>query len=261
MVREAYDLDIVVYFPPTDTRSLGAIFLAVNAALVSARYIVRARTVALRLPYQGGFHIDVVPGRAQNATFRYATLFKNQRPSSTLQTSLKVHIDAVRKTGIRDIVKLMKLWRLRQGLVWSTFALEIAVAQALQGRQKTDYAACLQTVFDFLVTDIGSMRFVDPANTNNIVEVQASASEPPYARPRRRHRAPRRGRGSLAMTYRSCEDPRGQPATSKLKVSGDRFSANISGAPQPHQDSRTALGPSAAREDRTREQRAMKSRP
>lgn len=173
MIREAYDLDIVVYFPDTDTRPLRDIFTAVNAALVSARYIVRARTVALRLPYEGGFHIDVVPGRAQDTTFRYATLFRNQSPSSTLQTSLKVHIDAVRKTGIRDLVKLMKLWRLRKGLAWSTFALEIAVAQALQGRHKTDYAACLQAVFGFLVANVGGMRFVDPANTNNVVEVSS----------------------------------------------------------------------------------------
>ena len=171
MIREAYDLDIVVYFPHTDTRSVGSIFTAAGTALVSAQYTVRARTVALRLPYQGGFHIDVVPGRAQDATFRYATLFKNQAPSSTLQTSLKVHIDAVRKTGIRDLVKLTKLWRLRKRLAWSTFALEIAVAQALQGRQKTDYAACLQTVFEFLVANVGGMRFIDPANTNNVVDV------------------------------------------------------------------------------------------
>jgi hypothetical protein len=171
MIREAYDLDIVLYFPDTETRSIRDLFTATNAALVAARYVVQTRTVALRLPYQGGFHIDVVPGRAQDATFRYATLFKNQSPPSTLQTSLKVHIDAVRKTGIRDIVKLLKVWRLRRGLTWSTFALEIAVAQALQGRQKTDYAACLLTVFNFLVANVSGMRFVDPANTNNVVDV------------------------------------------------------------------------------------------
>jgi hypothetical protein len=171
MVREAYDLDVVLYFPHTEARSLRDLFVATNSALVAARYTVHPRTVALRLPYQGGFHIDVVPGRAQDTTFRYATLFKNQNPPSTLQTSLKVHIDAVRKTGIRDFVKLTKLWRLRRRLTWSTFPLELAVAQALQGRQKTDYAVCMQAVFDYLVANVRTMRFVDPANTNNVVEV------------------------------------------------------------------------------------------
>ena len=171
MIREAYDLDIVLYFPDTETRSIRDLFTATNAAPRGGPIVVRPRTLALRLPYQGGFHIDVVPGRAQDATFRYATLFKNPSPPSTLQTSLKVHIDAVRKTGIRDIVKLLKVWRLRRGLTWSTFALEIAVAQALQGRQKTDYAACLLTVFNFLVANASGMRFVDPANTNNVVDV------------------------------------------------------------------------------------------
>jgi hypothetical protein len=173
MIREAYDLDIVIYFPYTETRSLGQLFNAVYATLTTANYSVTPRTVALRLPYEGGFHIDVVPGRAQDSTFRYATLFKNVAPSSTLQTSLKVHIDAVRKTGIRDIVKLMKLWRLRRGLNFSRFALEIAIAQALQGRSKTDYAACLQTVFDFLAANIARMRLVDPANTNNVIEIDS----------------------------------------------------------------------------------------
>jgi hypothetical protein len=174
MIREAYDLDIVLYFPHTEGRSLRELFAATNSALVAARYVVQPKTVALRLPYQGGFHIDVVPGRAQDATFRYATLFKNVSPPSTLQTSLKVHIDAVRRTGIRDIVKLMKLWRLRRGLTWSTFAIEIAVAQALQGRDKTDYSAALQTVFTFLTANVLGMRFVDPANSNNVIDVSAS---------------------------------------------------------------------------------------
>jgi hypothetical protein len=173
MLRSAYDLDIVMYFPSSERATLAQLFGAVHQQLLALRYVVRPRTVALRLPYEGGFHIDLVPGRAQDASFRYATLHKNISPPGTLQTSLKVHIDAVTKSGIANIVRLVKLWRLQQGLDFPTFALEIAIARALYGLQKGDLGVATTTVFRFLATNATTMRFEDPANTNNEVEVVA----------------------------------------------------------------------------------------
>jgi hypothetical protein len=171
MIRESYDLDIVVYFPSTEQSSLRDIFNSVYNQLTRNGYKVQPKTVALRLPYQGGFHVDVVPGRAQDHTYRYATLYKNAGSGSTLQTSLKVHIDAVRKTGIRDCVKLMKLWRLRHDLSWSTFALEIVVGRALHGKAKSDHADCMLEVFKFIASNMQSIRLIDPANSNNEIEI------------------------------------------------------------------------------------------
>lgn len=174
MIRESFDLDIVIYFPSTTSASLKDIFTSVHTELVRNGYTVQPKTVALRLAYQGGFHVDVVPGKAQDSTFNFATLFKNEGGGSTLQTSLKVHIDAVRKTGIRECVKLMKLWRLRHKLSWPTFAVEIVVARALNGKRKDDHAACMREVFNFLVGNIMGARLVDPANTNNVVEMSVA---------------------------------------------------------------------------------------
>lgn len=171
MIQESFDLDIVIYFPSSETASLRDIFTSVYQKLTGSGYKVQPKTVALRLPYEGGFHIDVVPGKAQDSTYKYATLFKNEGAGSTLQTSLKVHIDAVRKTGIRDCVKLVKLWRLRHGLSWSTFAIEIAVGRALSGKRKDDHATCMNEVFNFLVGNIIGARLVDPANTNNVIDM------------------------------------------------------------------------------------------
>lgn len=173
MLRLAYDLDIVMYFPASERSTLAELFGAVRKELVSRGYVVTPRTVALRLPYEGGFHVDLVPGRAQDNSFRYATLFRNTSPPSTLQTSLKVHIDAVKKSGIGSIVRLLKLWRLQQGIDFPTFALEIAVARAMVGMRKDDLGAATTTVFGYLAGNVGNMRFQDPANTNNEVQVTA----------------------------------------------------------------------------------------
>lgn len=171
MIREAFDLDLVVYYPHTEARRLADIFGAVHQALVNGKYVVHPRTVALRLPYEAGFHVDVVPGKAQDASFLYATLYKNSQPPSTLQTSLKVHIDAVRKTELRQIVRLLKLWRLRHGVPLKTFALEILAARALAGQRRDDYGNALWTIFKFMSKEMLTVRLEDPANTNNILDL------------------------------------------------------------------------------------------
>src|SRR5262245_1552045 len=155
MIQVAYDLDIVVYFPHTDTTPLRDIYATVYRGLRDAALIVEPKTVALRLPYQNGFHIDVVPGRAQDSSFRYATLYKN--PNGTLQTSLKVHIDAVRREGIREMVRFAKLWRARKGLPWTTFALEITVVRALEGQPIADYADSMVKLWRFMVENMATI--------------------------------------------------------------------------------------------------------
>lgn len=170
MIRASFDLDIVIYFPSTERSSLRDIYNSVHITLLKAGYRVNPKTVSLQLPYEGGFHIDVVPGRAQNNNYRYATLYKNGE-DSTMQTSLKVHIETIRDSGTRPIIKLLKLWKICHSLDWKTFALEQTVIQALKGQHKSDYAVCLTKVFEFIRDNILNIRIVDPANSNNIIEV------------------------------------------------------------------------------------------
>lgn len=174
MIKAAYDLDIIIYFPSIDRTTLHDLYWGVNLRLTEGGYRVVPRTVALRLPYTPQFHIDIVPGRAQDHTFRYATLFKNLPVPSTLQTSLKVHIESVKDAGLSDLVKLMKLWRLKQNLTISTFALEIIVSRAMYGVRRADLAIGMQSVFRWIVGNLDSASLQDAANTNNVIEVSFS---------------------------------------------------------------------------------------
>ena len=174
MIRASFDLDIVIYFPPTETSTLKTIYSFVHQTLIDSDYKVHPKTVSLQLPYEGGFHIDVVPGRAQDNTYQYATLYKNGE-NSTMQTSIKIHIDSVRDS--RDIIKLMKLWRVCHSLEWKTFALEQTVVRALKGQRKNDYERCLIKVFEFFQDNILTIRLVDPANSNNVIEMSQQIRE------------------------------------------------------------------------------------
>lgn len=171
MLRLKYDLDIIVYFPSTQDSTLQQLFNRVHQRLLVGKYIVEPRTVALRLPYETGFHIDIVPGKAQDGTFRYATLFKNTQPPSTLQTSLKVHIESVNNADLSDIVRLAKLWRLRHNLELASFPLEIAVQRAMFNVRRDNLETAMLAVLRYFISDFQGARFVDPANTNNVIEV------------------------------------------------------------------------------------------
>ncbi len=164
MIKEAYDLDIVMYFPSTVNYSVKDIYISVLRTLVNKKYPVHPKTVAIRIPSQGGFHIDVVPGKAQDVTYYYATLYKNGE-YTTMQTSIKIHIDTVKP--VKDIVRLVKLWRLRQNISWETFALEQTVVRALTGLNKDDLAKSTWNVFIFIRDNIERVRLIDPANSNN----------------------------------------------------------------------------------------------
>ncbi|MEN8219665.1 MAG: nucleotidyltransferase, partial [Pseudomonadota bacterium] len=123
MIRKAFDLDLVIYFPPTDSRSLKDMYSSVKDSLGSAGYKMKPKRVALTLlqppnnPYRKDFHVDVVTGKAQDDDFYYADIY-DIRNKSRKRTSLKMHIDNLRE--VRDVIKLMKLWKLRHSLDWQT---------------------------------------------------------------------------------------------------------------------------------------------
>lgn len=174
MIAAYHDLDIVIYFPSSSTETLKSIYWSVYRVLDSARYILRQKDVAIRLPYEEGFSIDVVPGRAQDATYYYANLFRSET-DSRLQTSIKKHIDTVKNSGHTDTLKLLKLWNVRHNLGVRSFAIELLAIRALQGKRVYTYEDKLQTIFSFLRDNIETVRLEDPANSNNIITDVISA--------------------------------------------------------------------------------------
>lgn len=193
MIRASYDLDILVRFPQTDRRPLRNIYAEVYDVLVDAGYTVEPKTVSLQLRGTGGFHVDVVPARVRNNVNANVTLYKNGE-DTTLQTNLEVHVNVIRRSRARDLIRLAKLWRTRWNLPLATFPLEQIVMIALtelddgvlhdeQGRsisKLTNYDCYLLYVLRFLATHIKSIAIIDPANMNNIITIPYETSEQVY---------------------------------------------------------------------------------
>ena len=84
---------------------------AVGGILKEKWKLVNKKNVAWEIPFEGNFHIDVVPGRALDKDYYYANLYKKDS-GQPLKTSLKKHIDTIRNADRRNAIKLVKYWNI-----------------------------------------------------------------------------------------------------------------------------------------------------
>lgn len=170
MNLEDYDLDIINYFPRTDTRAGGTIKEIYHnvAAALRTKYQVEERTTALRVrDADRDLKIDVVPGRFTDNTNTFAYVHQKDGPKPYLQTYLDRHIEFVRDSGCTEEIRLAKLWRPCAGIKIRTFPLELVVIKILGGSRLRD----LDDRMTYLLTEIrdciATIAIEDPANSGN----------------------------------------------------------------------------------------------
>jgi len=177
IIRQRYDLDIVMYWPNGAPYTIKGIYDAVGKVLKQHWKYVNSKTVSWELPFQGGFHIDIVPGRALDPQYREANLYRTDT-GTTLKTSLKTHIDTVRNSGRKDAIRLMKLWRERRNVPFKkSFLLEMMTIEACRGKPLDNLESQVQSTLIYIRNNILSCNFIDPANTNNSLSDDLSVSQ------------------------------------------------------------------------------------
>lgn len=173
MIKSNYDLDITCYFDRADDDagdSLEDIFENVKTALESS-YLVTPKTSSLRLESRdiqtkGKYtHVDVVPGRFIDEDKQTDDVFLHQtNGKDRLKTNLQTHIDFIRDSGRQEVIRLLKLWKMRNGLGLKTFALELMVVEVLSGTRTTDLESALRTFWEAIEDAESQLTIEDPAN-------------------------------------------------------------------------------------------------
>jgi hypothetical protein len=185
LIKEAYDLDIICYFPHEDTAAgttLEEIYSNVRDAL-SKEYTVEPKPSALRLkdsdPQNAhpDFHVDVVPGRFINESKTDAFLYRSSAEKCRLKTNLEVHIQHVRDSGVTDTIRLLKLWRVRNNLFVKHFVLELLAVKLLSRHKSKGRSDQLLLYWETLRDSSDSLTVDDPANPsgNDLSELFDSA--------------------------------------------------------------------------------------
>ncbi len=172
IILEYYDLDIICYFPSDDTSAgelLEGIYNNVRKAL-EENYYVAPKTSALRLKSKDSgvptrdFHIDVVPGRYVDGDDGDCFIYQANTEKCRLKTNLDVHIDYVRKSGVTEAIKLLKLWKVRKNLTMKQFAWELLIIKLLAGKSSKSLADQLEHVWKEIQHSQEPISIEDPAN-------------------------------------------------------------------------------------------------
>ncbi|MFI5165152.1 MAG: hypothetical protein ACHQQS_00870 [Thermoanaerobaculales bacterium] len=170
VIKEAYDLDVICYFAHDDDKAgqnLKEIYDNVRAAL-QTKYNVIQKPTALRLHgcdvSKPDFHIDVVPGRFTDDEKDDAFLYRASGEKNRQKTNLRKHVEHVKDSGVLDAIRLMKLWRCRNGLTVRHFILELLTIQLLKEKANNPLTDQLQGVWTELRDNIDDLSVEDPAN-------------------------------------------------------------------------------------------------
>jgi hypothetical protein len=185
IIKEYYDLDIVCYLPfDSDVagKTLAEIYENVRKSLANA-YYVEERTSALRLKgrssadYMRDFHIDVVPGRFTDETKSDCFIYQKSSEKCRQKTNLDVHIAHVKDSGVVDAIRLLKLWKVRKGLVVKQFIFELLIIDLLDGMKSKPISDQLLHVWREISEHADPIHVEDPANPsgNDLPDVMSAA--------------------------------------------------------------------------------------
>ncbi|HAW55771.1 MAG TPA: hypothetical protein DCX29_12945 [Hyphomonas sp.] len=172
MIKESYDLDIIVYAYHDETRlgeNLSDIYNNVATAL-SPDYFVHPKTSALRLYAKADgargdrLHIDVVPGRYVDESRGDAYLHQNSGQKSRLKTNLQTHVDHIKTSGVIGTLKLGKLARVRYDLDIKQFALDLVLIELLKGKTAESLDQQFTHVLQIIADRSTPITIEDPAN-------------------------------------------------------------------------------------------------
>ena len=170
-VRTSYDGDITCYFPHEDEpeKTLEDLYNEVETILKDD-YIVERKPSALRIRdkstdnYYVDLHLDVVPGRFTNADEGDVFLHRTTGDKTRLKTNLLVHIEHVKKSGVRSAIRLAKVWNVRHGVGAKTFVLELLVIKLLAEKTNENLEDQLLHFWTELRDSPADLTIEDPAN-------------------------------------------------------------------------------------------------
>lgn len=173
MIKESYDLDIISFFNCDETKAgstLKELFDNTEKALLPHYFVMRKRS-ALRLERRENnsiyyYHIDVLPGRYVDDKKEDAYLHQNNGDKDYLKTNVEKQIAHIKDSGLQRVIKLIKYWKVRNGLQIKTFVLELFIIKILKNCDEADLENCIATFWNYAVENWETLCVEDPANPN-----------------------------------------------------------------------------------------------
>lgn len=168
------DMDLFIAMSSTKPGTLRDIYESLYT-FADQRWLARRQNVSIGIQ-ASGYHFDLVPARLQPSYQNWFSLWRNNAQTWT-QTNIALQIQTVVNSGRTEEIRILKLWRTLARLNFPSFVLELAVLQALRGRPLGDLANNVSTALEWLRDNMCTTQLIDPANSNNVVTDDLSASD------------------------------------------------------------------------------------
>lgn len=170
--RSGTDIDLFISLKADTNNSLSEIYEILFKQM--AGYSPKRQNVSINVKVNG-YDVDLVPGKLQNPNSTEHSLYR-RRVNSWTKTDVSRHVAVVQGSGRTNEIRIIKLWRNQKGLDFPSFYLELIVINALQGFNGT-LTQNVVRVLEYLRDNFTNARVVDPANTNNVISDDLTATE------------------------------------------------------------------------------------
>lgn len=175
-IKGTTDVDLFVSLKSDTTNTLKEIFDSLHSTMKNSGYSNASRqNVSVHIKHQG-IEVDLVPAVHYGNASGDHWLYVNKSNRERTQTNVDTHIGLVQNSGRISEIILAKIWRKNHGLDFPSFYLELAVIEALKYK-RSSLSDHFSAVLDYFADGFSSARFVDPANSANVISDDLTAAE------------------------------------------------------------------------------------
>ncbi len=167
------DIDLFISLKSDTTNTLKDIYTSLASKMKASGYSPKEQNVSINVQVNS-YDVDLVPAKHQGGNSEDHSLYR-RRADTWTQTNVAKHIATVRNGGRLSETRVLKLWRNQKSLDFPSFYLELATLEALAGA-KGNLSQNIWKTFEYLRDNISGARFVDPANTKNVISDDLSAT-------------------------------------------------------------------------------------
>lgn len=167
-------VDILVALSPVSGIEMKKIFWSLFEFLTDQELGPRTHSVCINLEYKG-LRMHVIPSCRDDDT-PHNILF-NTKSGSVIHTDVAQHVHMMANSGRQQEICALKIWRERNQLEFPSLYLELSVLQALNHERFGQLADNVMAFFHYLSNRFEKTLVRDPANSENVVSDDLSASE------------------------------------------------------------------------------------
>src|SRR5262245_12996497 len=175
--RSGTDIAFFISLSEKTPATLKEIYESLFTRMKEAGYNPRRQNVSINVT-ANGYSVDLVPGKQQGVYSADHSIYRG-RANRWTKTNVATHVRHVRQHGRLNESRILKLWRDQKRIDFPSFYLELTVIDALPRSVlfPETLSGNVLKVLEYLRDTFSDARVVDPANTNNIISDDLTASE------------------------------------------------------------------------------------